>query len=105
MAKYHEMIESHLNVSHWPKHLLVRYHWSPDQDSASAPDGLFVLVLTSLIASFATLVSVLFSSRRQIERYDDDDGGPSVHGVDSLDVGVIALTKLLVSLELESSRE
>lgn len=65
----HPSVSSHYhNMTHWPKHLLLRYTWK-EQAEVDVPAGLFVLFGTGFILTTVLALFILQSSKEKITKF------------------------------------
>eukprot|EP00271_Cylindrocystis_brebissonii_P005075 TRINITY_DN17015_c0_g1_i1.p1 TRINITY_DN17015_c0_g1~~TRINITY_DN17015_c0_g1_i1.p1 ORF type:complete len:229 (-),score=43.51 TRINITY_DN17015_c0_g1_i1:1396-2082(-) len=70
-----EFIERHVsvaehfhNVTHWPKHILIRYRWEEEAE-VDVTAGLFVLFGTGFVLTTLLALYILHSSKEKLSRF------------------------------------
>ena len=62
------LVDEFKNASHWPKHLLVHYHWQSEHE-ADLDRGLFALMALSLTVLMIIMVNAARGSKAKLEHF------------------------------------
>lgn len=68
LHSHSRLVDEFKNASHWPKHLLVHYHWKSEHE-ADLDTGLLAVMIVSLLVLMVVLVNATRGSKSKLEQF------------------------------------
>lgn len=66
LHSHSRLVEEFKNASHWPKHLLVHYHWKSEHE-ADLDQGLYAIMAIALTVLMVVVVSAARGSKAKLQ--------------------------------------